>query len=149
MLTAADIMSQEIFTVTPETDVTELAKRFLATGVSTMPVVDGAGKLVGIVSETDLVEQNKPLHIPTVIAIFDWVVYLESEKDFRDEVQRVTARTVAEICERDVVTCAPTATTAEVAALMTEKKVHLVPVVAEGKLVGVVGRHDLIRSMHQ
>ena len=148
MLKAADIMSRTVHSVTPETTVDDLAKRFIATGVSTLPVITHDGKLVGIVTETDLVEQDKPLHIPTVIALFDWVVYLESEKNFRDEVSRVTARTVQEICTAEVVTCSPEATTAEVAALMTENKVHLIPVIANGQVVGVVGRHDIIRSMN-
>lgn len=148
MLKASDIMSRTVYTVTLETRVSDLAKRFIETGVSTMPVVDAGGKLVGIVTETDLVEQDKPLHIPTVIALFDWVVYLESEKSFRDEVKRVTARLVGEICEREVITCTPETTVPEIAALMTGKKVHLIPVVEAGKIVGVVGRHDIIRSMN-
>lgn len=148
MLTARDIMSEKIYTVTPEMSVDDLARTFMERSVSTLPVVDGAGKLVGIVSATDLVEQDKPLHIPTVVAIFDMVIYLESEKNFRDEVKKMTARTVGEICGREVVTCSPEMEVAEVAALMTEKKVHLLPVIDNGKLVGVVGRHDIIRSMN-
>jgi CBS domain-containing protein len=93
------------------------------------------------------VELDRPLHIPTVIAIFDWVLYLESEKKFRDEVERITARKVADICSREVVTCTPETPVSEIAELMTEKKAHLVPVVAGGKVVGVVARLDLIRSM--
>lgn len=148
MLKATDIMSTTVHTVTLDTKVDDLARRFVETGVSTMPVLDADGRLVGIVSETDLVEQDRPLHIPTVIALFDWVVYLESEKNFRDEVKRVTARTVGEICTREVVSCGPVATVAEIAEMMTEKKVHLVPVVESGKILGVVGRHDIIRSMN-
>lgn len=148
MLKASDIMTSTVYTVTPDTRIDELAKRFIETGVSSMPVIDAEGKLVGIVSETDLVEQDKPLHIPTVIALFDWVVYLEREKHFRDEVNRVTARTVGEICEHNVVTCTPETTTDQIADLMTRHKVHLIPVVAGGKVVGVVGRHDIIRSMN-
>jgi CBS domain-containing protein len=148
MLTARDIMSKEIHTVTPEMSVDDLARAFVEKKVSTLPVVDADGKLIGIISATDLVEQDKPLHIPTVVAIFDMVIYLESEKNFRDEVEKITARTVGEICAREVVTCPPEMEVAAIAALMTEKKVHLLPVVEEGKLVGVVGRHDILRSMN-
>lgn len=148
MLTARDIMSKKIYTVTPEMSIDDLARTFMEKSVSTLPVVDGVGQLVGIVSATDLVEQDKPLHIPTVVAIFDMVIYLESEKNFRDEVKKMTARTVGEICAREVVICSPEMTVAAIAALMTEKKVHLLPVIDHGKLVGVVGRHDIIRSMN-
>lgn len=148
MLTARDIMSKEIHTVTQEMSVDDLARAFVEKRVSTLPVVDAAGQLVGIISATDLVEQDKPLHIPTVVAIFDMVIYLEREKKFREEVEKLTARSVGEICVREVVTCPPEMEVAAIAALMTEKKVHLLPVVEAGKLVGVVGRHDILRSMN-
>jgi CBS domain-containing protein len=147
MLRAKDIMTRQVHTVSPETAVEDLAQRFIDTRVSTLPVVDASGRLVGIVTETDLVEQNKPLHIPTVIAVFDWVLYLESEKNFQDDVRRISARKVDEICRRDLVTCSPETPVSEIAGLMSEKKVHLVPVLDGDKLVGVVARLDLIRTM--
>ena len=147
MLTAQEIMTRQVHTVTPETAVEELAQTFLRTGVSALPVVDGTGKLIGVVTETDLIEQNKPLHIPTVIALFDWVLYLESEKEFQSEVSRISARKVGEICSRELVTCAPDTSVGDIARLMSEKKVHLVPVVDGERLVGVVARLDLIRTM--
>ena len=147
MLYAKDIMSAKVHSVTPTTTVDELARRFVETGVNAMPVVDDGGILLGVVTQTDLVEQDRPLHIPTVISIFDWVLYLESEKDFRQEVERITARTVGEIYSHEVPTCTPETPVPEIAALMTEKKAHLIPVVQENKLVGVVARLDVIRSM--
>ena len=147
MLHAKDIMTTKVHTVTPATTVDDLARLFVETGVNAMPVVDEEGVLLGLVTQTDLVEQDRPLHIPTVISIFDWVLYLDSEKDFREEVQRITARTVGEIYTPDVEACTPETSVSEIASVMTEKKVHLLPVVDEGKLVGVVARLDVIRSM--
>lgn len=147
MLKARDIMTREVISVTLETSLKDLAKKFVATGVSTMPVVDSAGRLCGIVSETDLVEQQKPLHIPTVMAFFDGVFYLDSEKRFRQEVDRVTAQTVGEICRMNPVTCSPETTVREIAGLMTANKAHLIPVLEEDEMVGVVARLDLIRSV--
>ena len=147
MLTANDIMTREICTVHEETDLKELAALFVEKNHKTLPVVDAAGHLVGIVSQTDLIEQDKPLHIPTVISLFDWVIYLESPKAFSDEVRKVSARKVGEICAREVITCTPDATVEEIAGLMVEHKIHLVPVVDGERLVGVVARLDMIRSM--
>lgn len=149
MLKAKDIMTRNVHTVSTDTEVEELARLFVETGVSAMPVLDAQGMLQGIVTETDLVEQNKPLHIPTVISIFDWVLYLESEKDFREQVQKMTARKVGEIATREVVTCTPETPVAEIAALMVDHKAHLIPVVEGGKVVGVVARLDIIRAMGQ
>jgi len=147
MLTAGDIMTKKIHSVHEDTEINALAKKFVEYNVNAMPVVDDAGELVGIVTQTDLVEQDKPLHIPTVISLFDWVIYLESPKNFTEEVRKVTARRVGEICGRDVVTCAPDDPVSTIASLMVDNKVHLVPVLSEGRMVGVVSRLDIIRSM--
>ena len=147
MLTAKDIMTTAVFSVHEETDIKELAALFVEHKVTAMQVVDSGGRLVGLVSQTDLVEQDKPLHIPTVISLFDWVIYLESEKTFQEEVRKVTARRVGEICSRDPVTCSPQTPLNEIASLMVDNKAHLVPVVDNDTLLGVVARLDLIRSM--
>ncbi|HKJ04761.1 MAG TPA: CBS domain-containing protein [Geopsychrobacteraceae bacterium] len=147
MLKAREIMTKEIVSVTLQTSLKELALKFVETGVSSMPVVDDNGDLKGVVSETDLVEQQKPLHIPTVMALFDGVFYLDSEKKFQQQVDRVTAQTVAEICNLKPVTCSPDATVREIAGLMSANKAHLIPVLDDGAMVGVVARLDLIRAM--
>lgn len=147
MLTARDIMTKEIHSVHPDTEITALAKMFVERNVNAMPVVNDAGELVGIVTQTDLVEQDKPLHIPTVISLFDWVIYLESPKKFTEAVRKVTARKVGEICSQDVVTCSPDTPVSTVASLMVDNKAYLVPVLSDGRLVGVVARLDIIRSM--
>lgn len=147
MLTAADIMTTDVHTVTQDMEIKALAKLFVERRVNAMPVVDNDGALLGMVTQTDLVEQDKPLHIPTVISLFDWVIYLESPKKFSEEVRKVTARQVGEICSKEVVTCAPDTSVAAVASMMVDNKVHLIPVVDEGRMVGVVARLDIIRSM--
>ena len=146
-MTARDIMTTKIHSITEDAEIKDLAKLFVERNVNAMPVVDASGTLVGIVSQTDLVEQDKPLHIPTVFSLFDWVIYLESPKKFADEVAKVTARKVGEICTRELITCQPETPVSEIANLMVEHKAHLVPVLEEGRLVGVVARLDIIRSM--
>ena len=147
MLTAGDIMTKQIYTVHRDSEIKALAKIFVERKVNALPVVDDDGLLVGMVTQTDLVEQDKPLHIPTVISLFDWVIYLESPKKFSEAVRRVTERKVGEICTADVVTCSPETPVSEVASLMVDNKVHLVPVLKDEQMVGVVARLDVIRSM--
>lgn len=147
MLTAREIMTTDVVTVTTETSLKDLARKFVETRYSNMPVVDADGQLVGIISETDLVEQQKPLHIPTVMALFDGVFYLDSEKSFKEQVSRITATTVGELCSLKPVTCAPETPVREIAALMSKHKVHLLPVVENDRMIGVVARLDLIRTM--
>lgn len=147
MLKAKDIMTREVHTVRIDTGVEELARLFIETGVNAMPVLDEADELYGVVTETDLIAKDRPLHLPTVISLFDWVIYLESENKFREQVEKLTARKVGEICTTGVTTCGEDATVAEIAALMVDKQVHMIPVVEGKRLLGVVARLDIIRSM--
>ena len=147
MLTAADVMTREVVTVTRETPVLELARIFTERGISSIPVVDEAGKLIGIVTETDLVEQDKSLHIPTVVSIFDWVIYLESDKKFEKELKKMTGQTVGDIFSTEVTTVTPSTPLSQIADLLSSKRINAVPVVEDHKVVGIVARIDLIRSM--
>lgn len=147
MLTAREIMTTNVISVTPDTSLKDLAEKFVQHNFSNMPVVDENDQLVGIISETDLIEQKKPLHIPTVMALFDGVFYLDSEKRFRDEVNRVTAQTVGELCSREPITCGPNTSVGEIAGLMSRNKAHLIPVVESGQMIGVVARLDLIKAV--
>jgi len=147
MHTVKEIMTKHVVTVKKETTVGELARIFADRHISSLPVVDESGALIGIVTETDLVEQDKSLHIPTVISIFDWVIYLESDRKFEKELKKMSGRTVGDIFSPDVVTVSPDATTAEVADIFSSRKINAVPVVDGGRLVGIVARIDLIRSM--
>ena len=147
MLKAKDIMTADVVTVRRETTVRDLAKLFAERRISSVPVVDEAGNLIGIVSESALIEQDKNLHIPTVVSIFDWVIYLESDRRFEKELQKMTGQTVGDIYSQEVLSVAPDAQVSEVADIMTTKKVQAVPVVENGRVVGIIGRIDMVRTM--
>lgn len=147
MLTAADVMTKDVITVKRETTIRELAELFARHRISSAPVIDEGGKLIGIVTETDLIEQDKSLHIPTVISIFDWVIYLESGKKFEKELKKMTGQTVGDIYREEVETVTTSTPVSEVADIMSSKKVHAIPVVEGEKLAGIIARIDLIRTM--
>lgn len=147
MQTAGDIMSREVITVKKDTTIRELAELFTNRRIGSIPVVDDAGNLIGIVSESDLVEQDRNLHIPTVISLFDWVIYLESEKKFEKELKKMTAQTVGDIYTEEVETITSSTPVSDIADIMSRKKIHALPVVEGKKILGIVSRIDLIRTM--
>ncbi len=149
MLKAKDIMTREVITVKRDTPISELSKIFIQHGVNGVPVVDDGGKVEGIVTQGDLIEQNKNLHIPTVITLFDAVLFLESEKKFEDDVKKLTGTKVEDIYSKKAVTVSPESDIADVTTIMAEKEIHTLPVVEGGKLVGVIGKLDLIKGMSQ
>lgn len=147
MKTAGDIMTRDVHTVPPTMGLEDLAKAFAERRVSGFPVLDEAGSLVGVITESDLIHQNQRLHIPTAIALFDSVIVLGSSKRLEDEIRHMAATTVEEIMTRDPLTVSLEMPVAEVASLMANRRAHTLPVVdATGKLVGVIGKLDLIRA---
>ncbi len=147
MLTAKDIMTKNVVTVTADTSLEKLSSILITNEISGVPVLDTEGGLYGIVTENDLIRQNKRLHIPTVVSFLDAAIYLESSKKFEAEVKRVTATKVGEICTRKVVTIDEDTTVTDIATLMSEKKVYLLPVLKAGKLTGIVGKRDVVKAV--
>jgi CBS domain-containing protein len=146
MLTAKDIMTKDVITVKPDTSIEELASLLVGHQISGAPVVDDSGNLYGIVTENDLISRSKRLHIPTVVSFLDAAIYLESSKKFEQEVKRLTATKVGEICTRKVVTITEDTPIVDIATTMDEKKIYLLPVVRNGKVLGIVGKRDMVKA---
>jgi CBS domain-containing protein len=147
MLTAKDIMTKDVITVRPDTSIEALSSLLVKYEISGVPVVDDSGALYGIVTDNDLISRNKRLHIPTVVSFLDAAIYLESSKKFEQEVKRLTATRVGDICVRKVVTIGEDTTVVDIATIMSEKKVHLLPVIKAGKLAGIVGKRDMVKAV--
>ena len=143
---ARDIMTKDVITVKPETTVEELARLLIKHKFSGVPVVDDENNLVGIVTEHDLISQNKRLHIPTIIRLFDAYIMLGSER-LESEIKKMAGITVGEICVKDVVSITEETTVEEIATIMSERNIHVLPVVRDGAIVGIVGKVDVVGSM--
>ncbi len=149
MLKAKDIMTRDVITVNPEMPVKELAELFYTKKISGAPVQDGQGKIIGVVTESDLIDQNKRVHIPTVVAILDSFLFLESPEKLEKDIRKIAGTKVNDICSHELVSVAPETPMDEVATLMAEQHVHTLPVLDGDRLVGVIGRDDIIRTMFQ
>lgn len=147
MLTAGEIMTRELITVTPEMGVEELAGLLWEKKIGGAPVVDAQGQLLGVVTESDLIDQNKKVHIPTVMSILDSMIFLESPAKLDQEIRKMTGTKVADIYSRKPVTVEETTSLEELASIMADRKVHTLPVTSGGRLVGVIGKGDIIRAM--
>jgi len=146
MKRARDIMTRDVITVRPETTIEELAKLLTEKKISGAPVVDEEGNLRGIVTENDLIRKNKRLHIPTVLRLFDAFIMLGTGQ-MKEEMRKITATTVGEICTKEVISIREDTTIEDIATIMSEKNVHLLPVVEDQKVVGIVGKADIVRAM--
>ena len=147
MRTAQDIMTHEVITINPEADITEAVKILLDKGINGLPVVDDAGQLVGILCQSDLVRMQKTLPIPSLFTLLDGFVPLSSSALLEAEVKRIAASKVSDAMSTKVVTVPPDMTIDEIAALMVDKKFHTLPVTDKGRLLGIVGKKDVIKTL--
>ena len=147
MKTAEEIMTRKVVTVNKNLPIKELSKLFIENRFNGVPVVHDDGNVIGVVTQGDLIEQNKNLHIPTVITLFDAVLFLDSEKKFESDVKKLTGTKVEDIYHKHAVSVSPNANISEITTLMAEKDVHTLPVLDGEKLVGVIGKRDVIRAM--
>ena len=147
MLQARDIMTTELITVSPETLVRDLAQTLAGKNIGGVPVVDAEGRLVGIVTQSDLVERVQDLEMPPAINILDFHVYLQIPSHLFHKVQKMLGVTVADIMSPEPVTVSPDTPVPQIAALMEKQQVHTIPVTAKGKIIGIIGKMDLVRAL--
>ncbi len=147
MLTAKDIMTSDLISVSPDTEIVHAARLLLEKGLNGVPVVDKRGELVGIICQSDLIAQQKRLPIPSIFTLLNGFIPLASKKHFEKAVQKIAAVTVADAMTPNPITISTDTGIDEVAGLMVDKNFHTLPVVDQGKLVGVVGKEDVLRTL--
>ena len=147
MITARDIMSTRLITISPDMDITEAARTLLDNRINGVPVTTGDGKVVGILCQSDLIAQQKKLPIPTLFTFLDGVFQLTSHKQIEKQVRKIAALKVSEAMTPDPVTVNPDTGLEAVAELMVDNNFHTLPVLENGRLVGVIGKEDVLRTL--
>ncbi len=143
----SELMTREVITVYPDTPVVEIARKMLQNDISGIPVVDRDGRLVGIVTETDLVVRNANVHFPTFLQILDARIYLTSTRHFEEELRRALGTVAADVMTREVQTVKPDDDISVAATLMVDRGLNPIPVLNDGRLEGIISRSDIIRHI--
>ena len=137
-------MARNVVTATPQTTVQDAAKLMINHRISGLPIVDGDGQLVGIVTEGDLLRRAET---GTERQRSGWSEWFSPNSRLAAEYIKSHARRVAEIMSHDVVSVTELDSLGEIADLMETKRIKRVPVLHDGKLVGIVSRADLLRVL--
>lgn len=145
-LTAADVMTRALVTVSPDATLRQAARLMASRNITALPVVDAAGQVVGLVSDSDLVRRDEAAERRR-----DWWLAMLADghdlaPDFLAAINS-SSRQVSQVMRKDVVSVAPTASLAEVAGLIAGKQVRRVLVLDGGRLAGLVSRADLIKAL--
>jgi len=141
---AEAIMSKPVVSVDPSASIAEAAGLMLFKKISGFPVIRGDGTLVGMVSESDFLRRGE---LGTQRKRSRWLEFLVSPGKAADEYVHANGRRIEEVMSQEVVTAPPTASLAEVVDLMTRQHIKRIPVVDDGKVVGIITRSDLLRVL--
>jgi len=147
MIKAKNIMTKDVISVSPEMDIAQAAKLLLEKRINGVPVVDPTGKLVGILCQSDLIAQQKSIPLPSLFTLLDGYISLTASKRMDKEVEKNAASKVAEAMTADPVTVNPETDIEKIAALMVEKNYHTLPVIDSGRVVGILGKEDVLRTL--
>ncbi|MGF1488001.1 MAG: CBS domain-containing protein [Prochloraceae cyanobacterium] len=146
--TVAEVMSQNPITVKAETALNEAIQIMADKKISGLPVVDEGGKLIGVLSETDLMWQETGVDPPPYIMILDSIIYLQNPARHEKEIHKALGQTVGDVMSEKPIAISPDKTLREAARLMHDRNIRRLPAIdSEGKVVGILTRGDIIRTM--
>lgn len=141
---ARDVMVSPVITAKPSWSLREVANTLLEKRISAVPVLDDSGKLVGIISEGDLMhrseagtERRRPW----------WLLLMAGDDALATDYIKAHARTVADVMTRNVITATPDTPLDEIAILLEKNSIKRVPIVKDGQIVGIVSRANLVQAM--
>lgn len=145
-LKARNIMTKDVVTVTEDMSVKEVAGLFTEKRIGGAPVLRDK-KIVGIISDDDLIMQDVRIHFPTYIQFLDGIIYLESWKRFEEELKKAVGAKVSDVMTTNVITSGVDDSVEDIATTMVDKHINRIPVIENGELVGVITKGDIVRAI--
>lgn len=143
---AKEIMTRSVISVPPEMSVQEVAQLLTEKKISGVPVISSFG-LMGIITEGDLVDRVKKVHLPTLVTILDAVIPISGEMRYAEELRKMAGSTAEEIMTTEVSVVYEDTELEEVATVLSDDDVSLLPVMRGDTVVGIIGKRDVIRGM--
>ncbi len=145
---ASEVMTRSVVTVREDDSIRDVASEIVDCRVSGFPVVNDQHRVVGIITEGDLLRRLREVQMPVFMDILGGLVPLRSLSSVEEELAEVTGTQVRDLMSHPVVTVKEDADVREVANLLVSRNIKRVPVVDEdGRLVGIISRSDIVRSM--
>jgi CBS domain-containing protein len=145
---ARDIMTTDVVILAPDAPIRHIARTFRRLGITGAPVVE-EGEIIGIVTEIDIIARHARPHLPLYLPLLDAKIPLHGQREYREIIRRILGLTARDIMTVDVKVVAADTDLEEVATLMVESKANPVPVLEEGRLVGIIGHTDLIQHLEE
>lgn len=147
---AKDIMTADVKVAKQTDTIKSIAKILIHEKIGGLPVVDKDNRVVGIISETDIIKKEKHVAAPEFITFLQGVIYLEDFKKMEKDIHDIAAVQVKDLMSKEVIKVYEDDTFDDVANIMIKKSVNRVPVVdKDNKIKGIICRYDIIKSMYE
>jgi CBS domain-containing protein len=143
-MNAKDVMTPFVLSIAPDASISAAAHLMLQNKISGLPVIDGSGKLVGIITEGDFLRR---IEIGTQRRRPRWIEFLIGPGRLADEYSRSSGRSIGDVMTHDVHTVGLDASLEHIVRIMERHRIKRVPVVEGGKVVGIVTRANLLRAL--
>ena len=146
---AKDIMTTDVIVANKNDSIANVAKMLIKEKIGGLPVVDEENRVVGIISETDIMKKESHVDSPKMLNFLQGIIFLDDMKKFEDELRAIAAYKVEDLMSKDIITVDENDTFDYVANVMINKSVNRVPVVDKEKfLKGIICRYDIIKAMY-
>ena len=142
-------MTREVISASPDTTVNAIARLMATRGISGVPIVDRDERVVGVVTELDMIVRNTRFDPPAFFEILDGRIPLETPGHYRKRLQHMLGALARDVMTENPATIGPAADVETLAELLVKKGANPVPVLDDGRLVGIVSRADIIKMMAQ
>ncbi len=147
--TVAEVMTPNPITVTPQTPLKEAISLLAEKRISGLPVVDENGKLIGVISESDLMWKETGVDAPPYVMFLDSIIYLQNPTRYEKEVHKALGQTVQDSMSEKEISFEPEESLKKAANLMHDKKIRRLPVInpEDNTVIGIITQGDIIRTM--
>ena len=146
---AKDIMTTDVIVANKNDIIANVANLLIKEKIGGLPVVDEENKVVGIISETDIMKKESHVDSPRMLNFIQGIIFLDDMKKFEDEMRAIAAYKVEDLMSKDIITVNENDTFDYVANVMINKSINRVPVVDENNfLTGIICRYDIIKAMY-
>ena len=146
---AKDIMTTDVIVANKNDIIANVANLLIKEKIGGLPVVDEENKVVGIISETDIMKKESHVDSPRMLNFIQGIIFLDDMKKFEDEMSAIAAYKVEDLMSKDIITVNENDTFDYVANVMINKSINRVPVVDENNfLKGIICRYDIIKAMY-
>ena len=147
--TVKDIMTSEVIVANQNDSIASVAKLLITEKIGGLPVVNEENKVVGIISETDILKKEKYIEAPRVVNFLQGLIFLDDVKNIEEDMKKIAAYKVEDLMSKDIIKVHEDDKFDDIANIMIKKSINRVPVVDSNNILkGIICRYDIIRAMY-